>query len=354
MNNQFLLFLKKARRDIWLKALAAGVSAALAVTGGLLLAAKLLIWPLSACLYGIAALPLVAGLFLLLHRTGEKKLARRLDNEFSLHEKVQTMIAFEDSQEPMAQVQRQDTVEKLGQIPTKSLRFTHRWVYVLALVLSAALMVAAAACPARIQEEAPPVVEPPRDISDWEWQALDDLITWVSNSDADEAVMKPKTLSQLNTLRSWLANNSVTETALKQFVSDVVSNIRNIQATAAEQEGISDTQVQWNTEVADYVIDELYKIFSLEEEQTPDDDPVDDNPDDSSEVDGSQGGVDKVVMAADDVIFDPRTGEYVKYSQVIDDDYESAYNALDDGTLSEQWREFIETYFGNLMKPPQD
>lgn len=359
MQNQFLTFFKKARRDIWIKALTVGISAALALTGGLLLAAKLLLWPTAYCIAGIAALPIGAGLFLLFHRLGEKKMAHRLDNEFALHEKVQTMIAFRDCQDPMAQVQRQDTLEKLGQIPTKRLRFTHLWVYILLPVLAAGLMVTAVACPDMTEQQSNPAVvqEIPRDISDWEWQALDDLITWVQNSDADAKVMKPKTLTQLNSLRNWLANNTVTETALTTFVTDVARNIRNVEATAAEQDGITDTQLETNAEVAEYVIKTLYDIFEITDPDAEDDQTEDPVEGEESDANQGPGGLDKVTMASDDQIFDPRYGDYVRYDQVIsgsDGYYTYAYNALDDGTLSEQWREFIEAYFGNLMKPTED
>lgn len=350
MKNQFLLFLKKARRETYIKALAVGASAALALTGGLLLAAKLLIWPLWYCLFGIAALPIGAGLFVLLHRISARKLAKRLDNTFELREKVQTMIAFEDSQEPMAVLQREDTLEKLSQIPTKKLPFARLWVYTLLPALALSLMVTALACPTRVEEPDHGPVEPPRDITDWEWKALDSLIDYVIHSEADENIMKPKTLSALRNLKSLL-QNGVSESSLQSFVKTVTTQVRNIEIEASGQEGISEHQKQLNNEVCTKVVDELCSIFGIENTV---EDPGEKEPDDKKDDDEEDGpgngssGTGNLEMASDERLFDELLG-YVRYAEVFNTYYQPVLDALDNGMIAkDEWAEYLMDYFERL------
>lgn len=356
MKNQFLLFQKKARRDIRLKAAVVGISAALLVSGVLLLAAKMLLWPTWYSLIGIAALPIGTGLFLLLHRVGEKKLAQRMDEDFALHEKVQTMIAFQNSDDPMACVQRQDTMEKLNQIPVKKLRFVNLWVYILLPVIASAMMITALACPEKVIEPEPEPYEPPRQITEWEWQALDELIEYVRNSEADAEIMKPKTLSELEALRELLTKG-VSESSLSLFVNATITNIRNVHVQAAERTGITERQLELNAEVCDYTIEQLCIIFGLNVPEDPDEpeDPTDGpTQDDDNKPNDNQTGTDDVSMATDDLIFDAKQG-YVQYKYVFNDYLSELNNALEEGTISkEEWSEFMLNYFNLLATPNKD
>ena len=60
-------------------------------------------------------------LFLLAYRPTKQSLARRLD-ELGLSERVETMLELEQSDTPAAKLQREDTVNRLRQVPPKSLR----------------------------------------------------------------------------------------------------------------------------------------------------------------------------------------------------------------------------------------
>lgn len=60
-------------------------------------------------------------LFLLAYRPTKKSLARRLD-KLGLSERVETMLELEQSDTPAAKLQREDTVNRLKQVPPKSLR----------------------------------------------------------------------------------------------------------------------------------------------------------------------------------------------------------------------------------------
>lgn len=349
MNNQFERFLKKARREVWLKTAIVGLSTAAFVCGGLLLTLKLLDRPLWYALAGIAALPIAAGLFLLLHRVGKEDLAQRLDDDFLLREKVRTMVAFEQEDGDMLRIQRDDAMQKLEQIPLKKLRFTRAWLYALLPAIGCAVLVTALVFP--VQAEKPPVVdvEPPLDVSDWEWQALDELIEYVESSDADENVMKPKTLTQLYNFKSLLQSGSVLESNLKSFVDSVITSVRNAEVEAAAQEDIGEQQLQQNKTVCEYVVSKLCEIFGLDAPQDTQDPVTPDQPDEPEGNSGnSSGGTGDIVAAADEKLFDDVQG-YVSYVEVIGDYYDEIVTAMDEGILSAQeWSNYMEAYFEYL------
>ncbi len=350
MKNRFELFLKKARREIWLKAAIVGLSAAAFVSGGLLLTLKLLNRPLWYALAGIAALPIAAGLFLLLHRVGAAKVAQRLDDDFLLHEKVRTMVAFENEDGDMLRIQRDDAMRTLSEIPLKKLRFTRVWLYALLPAIACAVLVTALVFP--VQAEKPPVieVEPPLDVSDWEWQALDELIEYVEQSDADEIVMKPKTLTQLYGFKNLLLSGAVLESNLERFVNSVISSVQNAEVEAAEQEDISEQQLQRNKDVCVYVVNKLCEIFGLD---APIDSTLPTSPDAPDEPEGgpgdsNQNGTGDIVAGADEKLFDDVQG-YVAYINVIREYYEQIVSAMDEGVLSAQeWSDYMEAYFEYL------
>lgn len=349
MKNQFQLFWNKNRRDTWTKAAIIGASAAALAVGVLLLLSKLTNIPSWYCLLGIIALPIGTGLFLLFKRSSFQKLAKRMDIEFQLHEKVQTMIAFEKSDDAMVLIQREDTLQKLGQIPTRQLRFANLWLYILLPVLACAMLVTAVACPSQQEtpQEDPPYVAPPRDITDWEWAALDDLMEYVKNSEADAQIMKPKTFNALNDLRNLLLKG-VSETSLPVFVNTTVTQINNIRTDANSQEGLTDRQMEINDEVGVYTVNTLCQIFGLNPPQEPDETEKPGENEDENKDPSSSGGTGDVTMGANDKLFDSLQG-YVAYKDVIADYYGEINKALQEGVLSEdEWYDYLMTYFRYL------
>lgn len=80
-------------------------------------------------------------LFLLAYRPTKQSLARRLD-ELGLSERVETMLELEQSNAPAAILQREDTVNRLKQMPKKDLRIRFSKVRV---ILCALLLICATA-----------------------------------------------------------------------------------------------------------------------------------------------------------------------------------------------------------------
>ena len=85
---------------------------------------------------GCAVLAFVCLFFIL--RSGNKQVARRLDDEFCLGERVTTMLELESVGGPMAELQREDTETRLAAIPTSSYKTRRVWAMIVAAVVSVA------------------------------------------------------------------------------------------------------------------------------------------------------------------------------------------------------------------------
>lgn len=350
MKNHFQLFWKKSRRDILVKAAIIGASAAILAVGILLLHAKRSDLASTACLFGLIALPLVSGLFLLLMRSNYKKFAKALDSDFSLHEKVQTMIEFEQSESEMVALQREDTQRRLAQIPLKQLRFRNLWIYILLPVLALAMMGTAIACPEKQEEPYVEPYEPPVEITDWEWEALDKLIVYVQTSKADEQILKPETLKALRALKSLLLGG-VTESSLNGIVQTTITQISNARATAADSVQITEEQKTINEEVYRYTIEKLCEIFRVENTT---DDPVEDPDSPGDKIDdGKWNGSGELNMGANEQMFDPQEG-YVLYGNVIGKYQTEINKAFAEGNLTQEEYDYLTAYFGLLYGGKQE
>lgn len=352
----FNKFRRRARRDVWIKSSILGVAAAAFCVGGVLLAAKLAGFSELYCCAGLIALPAVWGIAYAVLRQSDRRLARRMDRELDLRERVQTMVAFSESEEDMVRIQREDTQRRLAELPTRRLRFTGLAAYILLPVLAAALCIGAVICPSGAAEPAPDpdVVEtvPPRDITEWEWQALDELIEYVRTSEADETVMKPGVITALEDLRALLLRG-VTEESLPMFVSVTVTEVNNLEVEANQRldsaglsEEVATHQKERNTEVARYTVSKLCEIFRVDMPSQPDS-PDEQEPETS---DGEQSwiGSGEISMGANDRMFDADLG-YVAYKTVINEYYAEISKAFHEGALSEdEWYEYLMTYFGYL------
>ncbi len=121
----------------------------------------------------------------------EKRLAKRLDDTLSLGERVQTMIAFRSEETAMADLQREDTENRLREVKGKQLRSKRAWMNLIAPVLAIALLVAAFAVPLRtVEPQLPPQGEPEDDLwslEEWQVIRMRSLIESVRASDMVES-----------------------------------------------------------------------------------------------------------------------------------------------------------------------
>ncbi len=141
------------------------------------------------------------GIYFIL-KPSKMKVAKRLDNEFSLNEKVQTMIEYENEDDFIINLQRESTLEILSNISIKKLSMRFSLIFFLLIFIACVTSVTALAYPKNEDvdpEPGPEVVEPPFELDNWTKKALYDLIQVVSSSDMDES-LKEKYVDKLNSL----------------------------------------------------------------------------------------------------------------------------------------------------------
>ena len=144
MSGNFLKFKKRRGAIRTFKAIMAGTACGLALGGVWLLLSKLAVIgfePISSLFVGIGAALVVGVVFFLLGRKSDKAFAEELDLEFDLKARVQTMVEYRGEDGELITLQRQDTESALSGIPIKEYKFKKLWIYILAIVLSAAVLV---------------------------------------------------------------------------------------------------------------------------------------------------------------------------------------------------------------------
>ncbi len=225
MDKGFRKFKRKVRAAAIVRSVLTGLS-----LGVLIVAVQWLLAKLTAADPNLVQYALLGGgialavcaVMLLFTLPTDKRLAKRLDNQLGLNEKVQTMVAFRQDESDMAAMQRENADEVLQQIPGKKLKSRHGWLVAILPVLACGCMVAALLVPA----QAKPV--DPVDTTSWllnmyDEQKLKDLIEYVSTSAMQEEP-KQAVVTELETLLAQLKTINkkvVMQEAVVQSISDI-------------------------------------------------------------------------------------------------------------------------------------
>lgn len=204
MGKGFLKFQKKIRTNTLLMAVVFGVACGLLVASSILLLQKIFATPnLFLCIgCGVGVAVLASGLLYLIKRPTDKRIAKRLDHDLQLHEKVQTMIEFQNEPGDMIALQRMDTERILEETPLKQLKRKHIWRHFIVPVVSCAVFVTAILVPVA------GAIQPPADedgfvFTPWQEQALIDLIEEVNASNMEDSP-KRDVVSSLKSLLATL------------------------------------------------------------------------------------------------------------------------------------------------------
>lgn len=321
-----------------------GGSSAIFAVGTILLFGTLFDFNNLYCLFGLGLLPLSFIISYPILMKDDKAVAKLIDSTFELNEKTQTMVEFINQNEDLYPIQREHTESILGSCDIKRIKF-NLWIYILILIMSLGVLTCGIVFLFKASSVEPIIDDKPIvwQGSDWEWQALDELIEYVEYSSADVKIMKPKTLSSLNALRTIL-KGEVTPEQLPLFVGVTQSEINVALEEANAQIALSEGQKTINSELRDYVNNRLYEIFGL---KSPSEDNVqNDNPDDVEHEGG--GGSGEISMGADEKFFHPVLG-YVRYKDIIGEYYETLNKAFQEGVISqEQWYDYMMMYFRYL------
>ena len=193
MNGSFAKFKKRLMAHRVARAVMAGCASGMALGGVLLLLSKNLILdlePIASIYFALGALLIVGGLFFLFGGVSDGALASRLDREFDLSARVATMVEYNGEDGDMLLMQRQDTEQKLSEIPIKRLRLRRLPIYIVAVLLSAALL-----CFGIFAENkrgyTPPEEVDPFVLTELQEAGMKELIKYVENSPLEEEFKTP-------------------------------------------------------------------------------------------------------------------------------------------------------------------
>lgn len=168
---------------------------------------------------------LFAALFFLLFRPRDKKIAKKLDRQYALGQKVQTMVECRASDAAMVLLQREQTENILGEVAKKRIDVSFLFKYLAIPVLAVAMIFVGIFVPAKKTTEA----DPPFDITITQEAALRNLIKDVENSEFTEGV-KLYTVEALNGLLEELKTTH-SQSAMK---AKVITVVRSVDATVAK------------------------------------------------------------------------------------------------------------------------
>lgn len=141
-------------------------------------------------IFGGASLLIGFGLMLLILYPRNKSVAKKLDKEFSLGEKTQTMLEFIEDEADMSVIQREDTNSRLLAISPAAFKEKRLILHIIAPVLAIAILIPAILVP--LKAVTPPNAnqeEPEYNATDWQKAAVIELIEYVTNSKLED---KPK------------------------------------------------------------------------------------------------------------------------------------------------------------------
>lgn len=167
---------------------------------------------------------IVFGLLFLILFPRKIKVAKRLDKQLDLKQKVQTMVEYENEDNPMVNLQRQDTLNILSNISLKkfAMKFS-AFFFVLvgfAFVLSTTVIVVNAV--EKLTDEPSEVEGPKYDLDNWTVRALLDLIEIVETSSIQEDLKTP-VVNNLKALLESLEDVEL-ESEMKDLVKEVIDD----------------------------------------------------------------------------------------------------------------------------------
>lgn len=226
MGANFSSYKKKSIISALVKSFVIGASCALFATGAFLLTIKLCALKINWLLYlavGLGVFAVGAVLTFLIIRPNDKKIAKHLDEEYSLGERAQTMIEFAKEDGDMYALQRKDAAEKISNLPRRGLSFKKIWRYLLVGALCAATFATAIVVPSRY---VPPKNDDGYELSTWDAEALKSLIEDVKGLSLEDR-LKISAVAELELLLDGLEDET-SASSMRKKVESAAENIDNL------------------------------------------------------------------------------------------------------------------------------
>lgn len=234
MNIGFERFKRRLRLGATVKSLLFGLSCGGAASAVYIVIRKQMaispdLWLTLAIGCGTAVLASLAAFFILC--PSEKKIAKKLDDDLGLEERVQTMLAFREQESHMLSLQREDTNDQLMKASLRAVRYRHPWRHAIAPILAVTLTVAAIMLPVREPAIPEEPEEPDFEMTDFQETAVLDLIEKVKASGMED-IPKGATVAVLEALLEELRTAELKAGDMKQTVVGAVVSVNRIVSAA--------------------------------------------------------------------------------------------------------------------------
>lgn len=222
MNEGFEKIKKRHLVDTVIKSILIALSLGAFVFGAMLLIFKLLIIDFSPAYHllisvGAAAICGVV-CFFLLHKSA-LALARSLDEEFALGEKVQTMVRFKDDRSDMLALQRENAEETLKGIKTKKPIAKRFASALICLALSVCMLLPAVIVPRGVEEAPPP---PPFSFTEDHEFAMNMLIEDIESRDSFNTETRDAIVAELRSLIDRLKSTHTLDGMYMNVIASIV------------------------------------------------------------------------------------------------------------------------------------
>lgn len=227
MGEGFNKFKRKIFVEVLIKTISMGISLALIGVAISLFYTKMnaiKMNPLFHFLIGMVVFILSSGISFWILFPSELKIAKRLDKDLVLNEKVQTMVKFQNEEGLIINLQREDTKMRLANIGLEKLMLKISLFFIIFPLLATSLCVSAIVIPGKEDEvkETKPT-DDPFELDDWSIQAIRDLIETVEKSKLAQNV-KDAYVKELNDLITVLLETDL----VGEMHESVLKTIDNI------------------------------------------------------------------------------------------------------------------------------
>ncbi len=220
MGKHFLKVKRKTRLAALVSAVITGVALGLISAAAIMIISKLSAKSIDPLYYlcsagiAIAASALLFAVFM----PSSKRLAKRIDEENRLDERVRTMLALDGREDMFSVLQREDTEEKLAGAKVKFWRKKQVISAIVTLALSIGCMTGAILVPVKAEEG-----EKPLDEFDKQWLLADlsDIISLVEGSTMDEQ-LRDITLEELNGLVDFVNGHDMMSEIKAEAITVVI------------------------------------------------------------------------------------------------------------------------------------
>ncbi len=232
MGKHFTKIRRRTRLSALLTALLFGVGVGALTVSALVLVLKLLGIAMQTWYWfsGVAGFALATGISYLIFMPSDRRLAKRLDEEHGLDEKMRTMVAFRDSDDAFMKLQREDADERLGQIKVVTWRRRQLIAALLVVVLSFGSVTGAILVPQKEAASGPTEAPIDADEKSRILAELAKLIQMVEEMELIAPALKENSLTELKSLVAFVEAHDY----LSEMKSEAIGTVLRITFSLAQ------------------------------------------------------------------------------------------------------------------------